>query len=64
MANVGTLTIQITNPEALEALGEVAEILADLEEDLPWREDVKLAKERFEFGMRHLAAKTRKERER
>ena len=47
MANIenAVVTIRFTNPEVIVAVRKLTEIMDDIAEDMPWREDVKEAVE-------------------
>jgi len=52
--NVGDLTVrvryEVTNPEALAAIGEAAGVLDSLAHEMPWRAEVATALERLRFA--------------
>lgn len=56
MASVGQATIRIvvSNESALRKLAEVAALLDDLQEDLPWRDEPARASEALEYARTHL----------
>ena len=55
MANVTVeLRVVIVNRKALRALRKVAEVLDDVGEDMPWRDDVVEAKKAMAYAVKHL----------
>lgn len=54
--HLGTVTFDVVlaNPEALQALGYVHEVLTEFAEDFEWRPEAKNALESLEYAMDYL----------
>ena len=48
------IEVILTNAKAVRALGLVAEVLDDVAEDMPWRDDVKRAAKAAIYAMKHI----------
>lgn len=49
-----TATVEFTNAKALRALRCASELLEELEEDFPYRPEVKQARKAIRYAMRHI----------
>lgn len=56
--------VKITNKKALRALGFAVGVLADLEEDLPWRPEIQKATQALLYAARHLTPEVVEQNER
>ncbi len=54
MASMGVVSIVLENEKSLRALIEAAELLAELEDDFPYRPEIKAAIKRLRYASRHL----------
>lgn len=58
MAGVSTVQVRIvlTNMSAIRRLAEAAELVRDMQEDMPWREEPTKAADAIEYAVKHLQA--------
>lgn len=58
MADAGTVTVRIVlaNRSAIRKLAEASELIRDMQEDMPWRDEPTIAAEAIEYAVKHLEA--------
>lgn len=49
-----TATVEFTNRKALRAIGRASELLAELEEDFPYRPEVKQARRALRYAVKNI----------
>ncbi len=58
MASIDKWTVRIvlTNMSAIRKLAEAAELIRDMQEDMPWRDEPTKAADAIEYAVNHLQA--------
>ncbi len=56
MPEIGCMIVRVVlgNGKALRSLAFAAEVLGEIQEDMPWRDDAKEAAKALEYAIEHL----------